>query len=495
MRILDKVLGRSRGGAKLPTGDTIDEWAKAVAAERGDGYVGLVRALVAHYSGQGKADTETALRRTFPKTFGRMVPVTLPVLRKLVNERAQTFGGEGESFEWLTDDSDEADETFAAAVEAAGLRAFLKALDRRVEFCRRAFVRVTWDDRDERVKLTLFTPDRVLPRWPAGTRDPDACTGIVFEVEPVVDDKGKAVRRWEFWSPEAAVIVDDKGGIDGGETDGANPYRYDDEHPCVPVVSFASESEEVAGYWQHPAEDWLDTQRAINTDETSRQHLAKIAGYGQPVSRRESQDAQEWPAQIPMGPDELLEPPAGRTFENVRMEADLAGLAQASREHLNRVTSLNDLPPGSVLAESRTVPSGTALLLERAPLTEAREDRVDAYRVPLARLAEVIRVVHNHHAAEKIPEGALRWTPGDVTPPPDPESRARTDETYMRIGTLSPVRVLMRDQGLSRDDAIRVVSEIEEEKRLVAQRPGAQGNPFAAPPPPPLAGTSLDPEG
>lgn len=490
-------LGHNDGASvKLPTGETVGDWRANVEEERGKGYGPLVRNLLAHYNGEGAADTKDALQKTFPKTYQYMTPVTLPVLRKLVNERAQAFGGEGESFDWLPDDEDaEPDETFAEAVKASGFASFLKALDRRVEFCRRAFVRVTWDARDSRVRLSLFTPERVYPRWPADTRDMDAALGVLLEVEPIVED-GKKILRWEFWSPERAIVIDAKGRIDEGETGGENPYAYDGGEACVPLVSFGADSDDVTGYWQHPRADWLDTQRAVNVDETSRGHLAQVAGFGVWVSESTTGTADPWPDETVVAPAELIEVPNGRTLTNVVAQANLTGLAEASREHLNRVASLNDLPPGSVLTETRTVPSGTALAIERAPLMEAREDRVDAYRVPLARLAEVIRVVYNHHAdGAQIPPGSLRWTPGDVTPPPDREAQGRSDETYTRIGTLSAVRILMRDEGLTRDEAIERAKEIEEEKRLVSARPATQGggNPFARPPPSPLAGTSLLP--
>lgn len=485
MSVIATIFGGGKSSsARLPTGETVAEWQKAVEVERGAGYVPLVSLLVAHYQGQGRADTVKALKRAFPKSYDRIVPVMLPVLRKLVNERAQVFGGEGEAFEWLVEegDAEAPDKAFAGAVERSGLAHTLKSVDRRVELANRAFVRVTWDDHEERVRLTVFTPDAVFPRWPADTRDLDACLGVLFVIDPIVEG-GSKIERWEFWSPEHNIIVDSKGRVTQRE---GEPYTYDDGAPCVPVVSFGAESDDVGGYWLPPREDWLETQRGVNVGESSLMHLSRMSGFGQWLARRTDQNADAFPAETVIGPDELPEVPFGWEMTNTSVTADFIGLRAVGVEHLKQVTSLNDLPPGSVMAEARAVPSGVALQIERAPLMETREDRASVYEAPVARLLEIMRVVHNTHCAagDEIAEGRPRWTPGDVSPPRDPEAQRRLDEADIRMGVSSPVRVLMRDHGMDRDAARELAREIEEEKRLVAQRPGV--NPFAVAPASPL---------
>lgn len=470
MSVLASIFGGGKSSsARLPTGETVAEWQKAVELERGAGYVPLVSLLVSHYQGQGRADTVKALARAFPQSYDRIVPVMLPVLRKLVNERAQVFGGEGESFAWLSGDDDAPDESFADAVERSGLAHALKAVDRRVELANRAFVRVTWDEREGRVKLTVFTPDAVFPRWPADTRDLDACVGVLFVIDPIVEG-GSKVERWEFWSPEHNVIVDGKGRVTQRE---GEPYTYDDGTPCVPVVSFGAESDDVGGYWLPPREDWLETQRGVNVGESALMHLSRMAGFGQWIIRRTDQNSDPFPAQTVIGPDELPEVPFGWDMSNTPVNADFAGLRAVAVEHLKQVTSLNDLPPGSVMAEARAVPSGVALQIERAPLMETREDRASVYAATVARLLEVMRVVHNTHCAagDEVGEGWPRWTPGDVSPPSDPEAQRRLDEADIRMGVSSPVRVLMRDHGMDRDAARLLLQEIREDGVPVG-RPG-----------------------
>lgn len=477
MGIISSVFGDTSraGSAKPPNGtsakDWVKNWLKDVEADRGAGYAPLVSLLVAHYRGQGKADTQEALKRLFPATYDTMQIVTLPLLRKLVTERARVFGGEGEVFAWLDNDG-APDEQFAAAVEAANVAHTLKAIDRLVELAGRVFVRLTWDESAGRVRLTVFTPDVTFPRWPADTRDIDACDGVLFSIDPLIEG-GKRIERWEFWSPTANAIIDGNGRT--SETPENYPYRYADKSPCVPIVSFGAESDDVAGYWLPPREDLLDTQRNLNADATNLMHLSKIAGYGINVSESSTAGgvAEPWPERTVLSPLEILEVPNGRTFTHTPITADFAGLGEAAKQHLAMVTALNDLPPGSVLDEGRVPPSGVALSIERAPLMEVRQDRADAYRQSVARLLEVLRVVHNTHAGagEEIGEGRPHWTPGDVSPPRDPEVQRRLDEADIRIGVSSAVRVLMRDSGLTRDEAQAKLQEIREDG-LPPGRPG-----------------------
>jgi len=468
---LDYIFGAGRGGAsmQLPTGDTVADWIRDVEAERGAGYGVECHNLMLHYRGQGKEDTRQSLKLTFPESWQRMQVVTLPVVRKLAHERAQVFGGDDETLEWVDGDG-EPDEAFAEATAGAGLWGILRSVDRRVEMLRRCFVRVTWDAEREGVRLTVFEPQATYPRFGVDSRDLDRAHGVLFELEPIVE-KGERIRRWELWTPEHVVIVDEKGRVDQGETEGENPYRYDDGAPCVPVVSFAAEPDDAAGYWQAPRSDWLDTQRAINADETNMQHLARVAGYGVWVSESSSSTAAPWPAKTQVGPDVIVEVPEGRSFDNRFAQADFKALGEVGEQHIKRVTALNDLPAGSVLSDSRAVPSGVALSIERLPLMETRRDRLDVYDAPMRRLAEVIRVVWNHHAREQIGQGEPRWRPGDQSMPTDPAERARLDEVRVRLGVSNPVRLLMRDEGLSREDARALLAEMKEDL-LPPARPG-----------------------
>jgi hypothetical protein len=253
-----------------------------------------------------------------------------------------------------------------------------------------------------------------------------------------------------------------------GENEGRNVYVDDAGRSIVPIVSFSDEDED-AGYWLSPRRDLLDTQRNINVDETSRLHLARVSGFGQWVAERQSQNADDnWGAAVQFGADVLLKAPDGWSLNNKFAQADLAGLAETAKQHLQTVTSLNSLPPGSVLSEGRTVPSGVALAIERQPLDEERRDQVEVYRASVVRLLDVVRHVYNAHSGEPALVGVPRWTPGQVRPPADPEQQNRVDEARVRLGIASPVTLLMEREGLAEDEAVERVAKMQAQNRPAA---------------------------
>lgn len=469
----DAVVSLFRGarGAVLPGGMTVEAWQKHVEAERGAGYANAVALNLAYYRGQAASDVRAEVLRTFPSSGERMTPVQLPLLRKLVDEQAHVYGGKGEKFEIVGDDGAVIDSpAFAMMLERAEVaRKLRRVVNTTTRLVRRTFVRVTWDDVDKRVRLTVFTPDVAWVRFQPDSWSLDAAHGALFALAPVIVD-GKPVKRWEFWSagetPEN-FIVDERGEVYGGESKGKNPYTADDGASIVPVVAFGDEDED-AGYWMPPREDWLSTQKSVNANETSRLHLARITGYGVWVAQSQSPNADPWPAEMGLSADEVFKAPNGWTLDNKFAQSDLSGLAAADDRHLRTITSLNNLPPGSVLAENRAVPSGVALAIERAPLDEVRESQVELYRAATNRLLDVMRIVHNAHADEQIPAGRGRWTPGSVRPPVDPEAQNRDDEAQIRMGIASPVTVVMRRDGVGEAEAEAWVAKVRKHNRPTA---------------------------
>jgi hypothetical protein len=501
--------GTSGGKATLPGGLTVDKWIAQVEQERGADYSALVADIVAHLRGHGRADTVAQLRRVFPKTYDRMVPVVLPVLPKLVGELAHVYGGDGEKFEVLGEPTIAEDgsivETvipgFAEVVDRAALVPKLKEVNRLTTAIRRTYVRVTWDDKLGRIVLTIFTPDAVFPHFAADSYDLDQAAGVLLRVADAHID-GKPVKRWEWWSagdkargiPPDNFVIDEKGNVTRPADGVGNPFKDDAGNPVVPLVSFG-DADTDAGYWLKPREDWLEQQRSVNVDTTSARHIARVTGFGVWTAQAASVNgAEDWPGENTLSPDEILPVPKGWTLENVAAQADLKGLDESAQSFIRTITSLNNLPPGSVLSEGRQVPSGVALQIERAPLDETRATQVDNYRESTTRLLDLIRYVWNDgHAASEQFRGTSRWTPGAVKPPEDPEARNRIDKQQIDMGIDSPVTVHMRRAKVSREEAEKHVEQCEADnrERMALSGLGARlmsGGPLPARPPPgPLA--------
>lgn len=445
----------------LPGPADVKRWMTEVNTARGPGYASAVSISLAHYRLQGQADARRELAKVFANAHDRMSVITLPFIRKIAEETARVFGGDGETFDLLDPRSGDPVDGWAQVVEDTNLRAKLKIINRLTRVARRTFVRVTWDAAQERVRITTWTPDAIWPRFAPDSYDLDSCHGVLLRLSDVIDAKGKPQKRWEFWSPTQNFIVNEIGETwVAEESGGKNPYRYDDGTPVVPIVSFGDEDDD-AGYWLSPRQDWIDSQRALNVGESSRLHLSNVAGYGQWVAERnEDGQANDWEDEVETGPDGLVKVPRGWTLQNKFAQADFKGLGDEGERHLRVATSLNGLPPGSVIGDARQAPSGSALLLERRPLDELRTDQTANYREPVQRLLELVRIVHNHHCADGAEMiGVPRWVPGSAGLPPDPESQRRIREADVRLGVASPVTILMEDRGIPRAEAEKLAGE------------------------------------
>jgi hypothetical protein len=488
MSLWDKV----RGMIGLPASDAqsganIADPAIRAIVQKSDAnkpqlYREQIQRALAYLRGQAQVYVLISLRQQFPKTAEFMQPLQLGLYTRLMTERSRTFAGDGQKFELLRDGKpvEEAGGVkWQTVLDDAKLIQKLIEIDRHADAARSYFIRVLWNEKKKCVLLTLFSPDRVnLPLSP-DVRDVEDCEEIALELAPIRDPQTTASgngstarekRRFEHWTaaeenPWYRIVDDDGEVIDEGE----NPYADDEGNPVIPLVRFSTVDPD-AGAWQLPDEALLGGAEAVDAQYTNMWHVTKLGAYGQWKGQRQANvQADEWPGQVDRGPETIMIAPNGWDLEHVAQSAPITEIGTGVADFMKQLSALAALPPGTVVQEgSRNIASGAALLIERAPLDELRRDRILAYDCAVERLLELIRIVWNYHqpdASTQFLKCKPEWTPGDVQPPVDQIGQAQIDAAKIKNGTWSPVRSLMRDESLSREDAKTRAAEIAEENR------------------------------
>lgn len=443
---------------------------KASDALKPTGYAAAVSRAVAYYLGSAQTYVLASLRRSFPNTAQFMAPAPQGLYPRMIKERARAFAGDWSAT--LTRNGEEVEAagavTWESVLDAARFGAVLVEANRLADVAGRVFVRVSWDEKRGRVILRLVTPDRVHLEL-----DPDAvelsdASRVMVELQAVGES-----RRFEVWTlgDDPQVIQYDERGKELSRA--PNPYRapdgLPDGEPVIPIVGLTTVGA-IHGLWPMPNEDMLSAAETADTVATSAVHSLKLNGFGQWVaSNSAGTDAEQWPGQVDRGPEAIMIAPRGWQVEHVSQDSQATPSMEFLTRYIGNATAAASLPPGSVLSEGRSQASGVSMLLERQPLDELRADML-TYLTPGVRdLMRAIVIVWNAHQ----PSNATRFlgcdvsfTSGSMTPPKTDAERADLDEVEIRIGVSSPVRVLMRDEGLTREEAIAKVHEIAEENRV-----------------------------
>jgi len=453
-------------------------------------YAAQVDTALRYLRGQHLRDTTQWLREHYGDSAQFMTPAVISVFRRVVLELARVYGQEGEEFPLLSEGEGEVDprqaDLWSRVRVGCELDRKLKELERHTVAAKRMFVRVGWNSRLDAVRLTLFSPTSVFPIWIGGDdRHLSSASGVLLAIEPTYDEQGRAIERWEFWSAERTFTIDSRGRVDLGTieaADGSVTPSAENPYGQIPIVAFAADEQDTAGYYALPDEQLLSAQRVVNAVASDIVQTHRQQGYGQLYTETVPGEAPgDWAAStsvgprtgrdrgaaqgrtIRLGPTRIVDVPRGRRLGVLAFNADVEGGVRLLHSYLSDVITSEGLPPGSVLADSRTAASGTALLVERQPLTEARRDLVEIMRPSTRELLELVRLAWNTHRPTEQLRLTPDWVEGTPTPPISREERRRADEVDVRLGIESPVTIVMRDRGLEREAAVRYVAERQAE--------------------------------
>jgi hypothetical protein len=256
-------------------------------------------------------------------------------------------------------------------------------------------------------------------------------------------------------APDAVVRIIS---ADGAPTETPNPYRDASGQVVVPVVSFASEDEDSAGYWVRPDEMRKTMQARVNLGLSDNAHTERLQGSGIPVSETVQgvSSPESWAPNTVISRDELLQVPVGRTLDFKMHGVDLEALRRGVLADIALWEAVESLPVGSAINNGTDASSGIALKIKTRSLTEHRQDMATRYAPAVQRLLDLCWVVWTHHHPKWRINARPAWAPGALGPPVDEAEALRTTSERIRMGLDSPVEVIARERRLSLDEAREV---------------------------------------
>jgi hypothetical protein len=463
------------------------EWERfgAEAAKwKPSGYDAEMALRLRYYLDQQIDDTRAELRRRFPETWEKMTAVTLPVTRHLVNEKAKVFV-QGTKFDLVQDGEPlPAGEDgkphphvawFEAAKKRGGLTLKLKRVDAYTHLMRTCFLKV--GHTPGRFTFQVVFPHQVrVVLDPAAPMDLDRAYGVAVELASEAG-VGSGPRRWEFWCARAGeeqhLIIEESKDEDGKLTaavvddEKGDPLRAPDGRVVVPLVAFAAHTEEL-GLFTVEGSDLVPMNRGLNVLASDIFNIAEQQGFGVMVLTTTA--GGKAPGKIVRSPNTAISLDEGVKAEFINANAPLADLVALVKTRLQMAATLHGIPPGSVSLEARAVASGVALQIEMRPLTEARQDQVEVYQDPIRRMWDVLWATFNAFAAEAnapvnlLPDDVeIRWTPGDIQVPMDPQVALDNAVTKLNKRLMSRAEAIAELRGVSVEEAKEIAKRIDEE--------------------------------
>lgn len=459
------------------------------------GYDAEMALRLDYYLGSQEWDVTQQLKMHFPLSWQNMAIHTARLTRKVVDTRAHVFSKQSR-FPLITDggvalpDTDPGAKRWSNIQRSSDLRQRLKTVNRWAELLNTVLLAVAYDDDAQAPKLTVLAPQFVNVEFdPAYPFSIQRARGVMVELAgengAAESDWGSPAslrqtegRRFEFWTTDpngpVHVILDGDGHtVEMEGMDGSNPYRDERGRPVIPIVPFHAHDPEL-GFFSLANGDLVRENRSLNLTLTDMHYIARCQGFGQVVIERSvtgggntgkggSQSASE---QLAMGPAKALVLKPGEKASVLQAQPLLAQLESIVTSDAKRSAVFHDVPAGAVLADSRTIASAAALVVEREPLIEAREEQVDHYRKAVEETFRVMRVVNNWHAPTSLmlpADATMAFQPGDLRVPFAPQDEQDTDLVDLANDLVTLPQILSKRSGITVDEARQVLDKNREE--------------------------------
>lgn len=164
--------------------------------------------------------------------------------------------------------------------------------------------------------------------------------------------------------------------------------------------------------------------------------------------------------------------PSKPRLEYLQAQLDIEGGWSNIRGIIDSELEALNIPLTAYRMDSRTLPSGEALLQEQAPLIEYANERREPFRSYEAHLAKVCLMVGGTYykrpdllAAAKDVNLTLTWPPPSLSLPS--VDRDQQDKTSLDLGLESRVMIVQRRYGMTRDQAVAHLKQaIDDEAEL-----------------------------
>ena len=254
-----------------------------------------------------------------------------------------------------------------------------------------------------------------------------------------------------------------------GPLEGQGIFAEDGSNPIgeVPLIQIRRSPAEPGRWFSAEPQDLLDAQRALNHDFTDLGTISRLQGFAQGYIKGMNQE------QVSdlrgLGPNTFVGLWEDAELGFASPTPDLKGYLGQVESYVRTVTSVNSLNPASLMNKSA---GATAL----AKLVELQDREIERARheVQFARaekrLYRLISKWLNHLRGQPnlLPPADVKMTYRHAEPPTDPLHAAQASELRIRLGLSSAPRELMKQEGLTPDEAKRRVEENKAETAMIS---------------------------
>jgi len=255
-------------------------------------------------------------------------------------------------------------------------------------------------------------------------------------------------------TPDEAIWEDGPKGIRGEPLWGDSPVNPLGRIPLVMLRG----SEPAPGEWFAPVpQDLLYAQLALDLTYTDIQHIASLQGYGQPVITGVGAAAA---SELKLGPESVVGlPDSDMTFSFEHGNPPLGSYQEAADSYLRSVLAFTGVNPDVFLKTSGAV-SSTAKRMDMHERDIERNRHIRMFERAEQEIWDLTRGWINElrgNGVEVYPETKVNVVFHQSDPPMDELHREQAVRMALDAGLTSPAKELARREGISEQDAVRIV--------------------------------------
>ena len=307
------------------------------------------------------------------------------------------------------------------------------------------------------------------------------------------DDQELSMERYYIWTKSYNFVMNGKGEILDKETESVILESFEDndvnimsplaEAQCLPFIDVSSGKN--FEFWVRGFDSLFDATVMYNVILTSEFQTVEMQGHAQPYYKG---DAEHMPENIRIGVDKMIfipqnpNNPVNSEFGFANPGSDLSGIREFRESFLAAFLSSRGLDNSIVSGNPQlnVASSGVEKLLQMVEKFEASQEDIALFKHVEEELIEIIVCFINSFRGERADGELLLNENYQITLPEDPEmvgvniefakpEMIKTEMEMLEVaqkeiemGLTSRVHVLMKLKGMSKEDAINYLKEVDQ---------------------------------
>lgn len=371
--------------------------------------------------------------------------VTLNLIRKIINQQAQTFS---EPAKRVIEGTEADQKLYAQICEGCSLDLVLKKCSQLVKLLKSILLKVVWAE--DKIRLDII-PGNLIQDVQTYDSPYDLQSVLII-------DYGQTCRiediQYSYWDAETYKRLDYRYNV---LEEFENPYNG--RLPFVPLF----DSYNISDSFFQPLDDSLiSLQEAINEKLTDLLYIIRMQGFGVGWIRTETGTA----GSLQTDPGTLVELKGEKSalgFES--QKAEIEEIVDAIDKIIKWACVSNGLSAASMSTDP-TEQSGLSKIVDTRELSEMRIDDKENWRMLERNIFSCMHMVWNTHSTKKLSENAtLSIDFGDLKQITSVKEQSQADDLKMAQGVLSPVDILMRENPdiTDRETALSMLLRIKDE--------------------------------